>query len=64
MDRIHAGSSKGKPKHTALLATTQLRPIQIAYIKILYFKHFTALSDSNTTNDMLTIILMLISMEH
>ena len=57
MDRIHAGSSKGKPKASSIIGNNiQLRPIpDSAYqIEILYFKHFTALSDSNTTNDMLT----------
>ena len=57
MDRIHAGSSKGKPKAYSIIGNNiQLRPIpDSAYqIEILYFKHFTALSDSNTTNDMLT----------
>ena len=57
MDRIHAGSSKGKPKEYSIIGNNiQLRPIpDSAYqIEILYFKHFTALSDSNTTNDMLT----------
>ena len=57
MDRIHAGSSKGKPKAYSIIGNNiQLRPIpDSAYqIEILYFKHFTPLSDSNTTNDMLT----------
>jgi hypothetical protein len=57
MDRIHAGSSKGKPKAFSIIGNNiQLRPIpDSAYqIEILYFKHFTALSDSNTTNDLLT----------
>ena len=57
IDRIHAGSSKGKPKAYSIIGNNiQLRPTpDSAYqIEILYFKHFTALSDSNTTNDMLT----------
>ena len=57
MDRIHAGSSKGKPKAYSIIGNNiQLRPIpdSVYQIEILYFKHFTALSDSNTTNDMLT----------
>ena len=57
MDRIHAGSTTGKPKAFSIIGNNiQLRPIpDSAYqIEILYFKHFTPLSDSNTTNDMLT----------
>ena len=57
MDRVNAGSSKGKPKAYSIIGNNiQLRPIpDSAYeIEILYFKYFTALSDSNTTNDMLT----------
>lgn len=57
MDRIYAGSATGKPKAFSIIGNNiQLRPIpDSAYqIEILYFKHFTALSDSNTTNDMLT----------
>ena len=57
MDRIYAGSNKGKPKAYSIIGNDiQLRPIpDSAYeIEILYFKHFTALSDSAPTNDMLT----------
>jgi hypothetical protein len=57
MDRIHAGSSKGKPKAFSIIGNNiQIRPIpdSVYQIEILYFKHFTALSDSNTTNDLLT----------
>ena len=57
MDRIYAGSAKGKPRAFSIIGNNiQLRPTpDSAYqIEILYFKHFTALSDSNTTNDMLT----------
>jgi len=57
MDRIKGGSSKGKPKAYSIMGNTfQLRPIPDAIyeIEMLYFKYFTALSDSNTTNDMLT----------
>ena len=57
MDRIYAGSAKGKPKAFSIIGNNiQLRPIpdSVYQIEILYFKHFTALSDSNTTNDMLT----------
>jgi len=57
MDRIYAGSAKGKPKAFSIIGNNiQLRPMpdSVYQIEILYFKHFTALSDSNTTNDMLT----------
>lgn len=57
MDRIYAGSNKGKPKaYTIIGNDIQLRPLpDSAYeIEMLYYKYFTPLSDSNTTNDMLT----------
>jgi len=57
MDRIYAGSMKGKPRAYSIIGDDiQLRPIpDSAYeIEILYFKHFTALSDSAPTNEMLT----------
>ena len=57
MDRLNAGSSKGTPKaYTIKGNNIELRPIpDSAYqIEVSYYKHFTALSDSNTTNDMLT----------
>jgi len=57
MDRVRAGSTTGKPKAYSIMGNTfQLRPIPDAIyeIEILYYKYFTALSDSNTTNDMLT----------
>jgi len=57
MDRVRAGSTTGKPKAYSIIGNDiQLRPIPDAIyeIEILYFKHFTSLSDSNTTNDMLT----------
>jgi hypothetical protein len=57
MDRVRAGSTTGKPKAYSIMGNTfQLRPIPDAIyeIEILYYKHFTGLSDSNTTNDMLT----------
>lgn len=57
MDRVRAGSSTGKPKAYSIIGNTfQLRPIPdgVYEIEMLYFKYFTALSDSNTTNDMLT----------
>lgn len=57
MDRVRGGSTTGKPKAYCIIGNDiQLRPIPdgIYEIEILYFKHFTSLSDSNTTNDMLT----------
>ncbi len=57
MDRIYAGSMKGKPRAYSIIGNDiQLRPTpDSAYeIEILYFKHFTALSDSAPTNEMLT----------
>jgi hypothetical protein len=57
MDRIYAGSNKGKPKAYSIIGNDiQLRPTpdSVYEIEILYFKHFTALSDSSPTNDMLT----------
>ena len=57
MDRVRAGSNTGKPKAYSIIGNTfQLRPIPdgVYQIEMLYFKYFTALSDSNTTNDMLT----------
>ena len=57
MDRVNAGSSTGKPKAYSIIGNNfQLRPIpdSVYEIEMLYFKYFTPLSDSNTTNDMLT----------
>tara|TARA_R100000353_G_scaffold125173_1_gene88865 strand:+ start:945 stop:1571 length:627 start_codon:yes stop_codon:yes gene_type:complete len=57
MDRVHAGSTKGKPKAYSIIGNNiQLRPLpdSVYQIEMLYFKYFTPLSDSNTTNDMLT----------
>jgi len=57
MDRVRGGSSTGKPKAYSIMGNTfQLRPIPDAIyeIEMLYYKYFTGLSDSNTTNDMLT----------
>ena len=57
MDRLQAGSSVGCPKAYSIKGNTiQVRPIHdVVYeIEISYYKHFTPLSDSNTTNDMLT----------
>ena len=57
MDRLQAGSSVGCPKAYSIKGNTiQVRPIPdgVYEIEISYYKHFTPLSDSNTTNDMLT----------
>ena len=57
MDRVRGGSNTGKPKAYSIIGNNfQLRPIPdgVYEIEMLYFKYFTALSDSNTTNDMLT----------
>lgn len=57
MDRVQAGSDVGKPKAYSIKGNTiQLRPIPdgVYEIEISYYKTFAALSDSNTTNDMLT----------
>lgn len=57
MDRVRAGSTTGKPKAYSIIGNTfQLRPIpdSVYEIEMLYYKYFTGLSDSNTTNDMLT----------
>jgi hypothetical protein len=57
MDRIYAGSNKGQPKAYSIIANNiQLRPLpdSVYQIEMLYFKYFTPLSDTNTTNDMLT----------
>ena len=57
MDRVREGSNTGKPKAYSIIGNNfQLRPIPDAVyeIEMLYYKYFTALSDSNTTNDMLT----------
>ena len=57
MDKLQAGSSKGKPKVYSIIGNNiQIRPIPdgIYEIEMLYYKYFTPLSDSNATNDMLT----------
>ena len=57
MDRIYAGSNKGKPKAYSIIGNDiQLRPLpdSVYEIEILYFKHFAPLSDSAPTNEMLT----------
>jgi hypothetical protein len=57
MDRVRGGSTKGKPKAYSVIGNTfQLRPLPdgVYEVEMLYYKYFTGLSDSNTTNDMLT----------
>ena len=57
MDRLQAGSSVGCPKSYSIKGNDiQIRPIPdgVYEIEIAYYKTFTPLSDSNTTNDMLT----------
>ena len=57
MDRLQAGSQTGCPKtYTIKGNDIQIRPIPdgVYEIEISYYKTFAALSDSNTTNDMLT----------
>ena len=57
MDRIKGGSSTGQPRVYSIIGNNfQLRPIpdSVYEIEMLYYKYFTPLSDSNTTNDMLT----------
>jgi len=57
MDRIYAGSNKGKPRAYSIIGNDiQLRPLpdSVYEIEMLYYKYFTPLSDSAPTNDMLT----------
>ena len=57
MDRLNAGSSRGTPKaYTIKGNNIEIRPLPdgVYEIEVSYYKHFAALSDSNTTNDMLT----------
>ena len=57
MDRLQAGSSTGMPKAYSIKGNDiQIRPLPdgVYEIEISYYKTFTPLSDSNTTNDMLT----------
>ena len=57
MDRLNAGSQTGCPKAYSIKGNNiQLRPIPdgIYEIEVAYYKTFAPLSDSNTTNDMLT----------
>ena len=57
MDRLQAGSNTGCPKAYSIKGNNiQIRPIPdgVYEIEVSYYKTFTPLSDSNTTNDMLT----------
>jgi len=57
MDRLQAGSSTGMPKAYSIKGNDiQIRPLPdgVYEIEVSYYKTFTPLSDSNTTNDMLT----------
>ena len=56
MDRIHAGSSKGKPKAYSIIGNDlQLRPTpdSVYQIELLYHKYAKPLSDSNQSNEIL-----------
>ena len=57
MTRIWAGSAKGKPEVFTIIADNVRlgpNPDAVYTTSMLYYKTFTALSDSATTNDMLT----------
>ena len=57
MSRMQAGSSKSKPQVFAIIADKVRlgpNPDAVYTTSMLYYKAFTALSDSATTNDMLT----------
>tara|TARA_R110000737_G_scaffold330319_1_gene345898 strand:+ start:152 stop:781 length:630 start_codon:yes stop_codon:yes gene_type:complete len=57
MTRIWAGSSKGRPEVFTIIADNVRlgpNPDAVYTTSMLYYKTFTALSDSATTNDMLT----------
>ena len=57
MSRIQAGSSKSKPQVFTIIADKVRlgpNPDAVYTTSMLYYKAFTALSDSATTNDMLT----------
>ena len=57
MTRLWAGSSKGKPEVFTIIADNVSlgpNPDAVYTTSMLYYKTFTALSDSATTNDMLT----------
>ena len=56
MDRIHAGSSKGKPKAYSIIGNDlQLRPTpdSVYEIELLYHKYAQPLSDTNQSNEIL-----------
>jgi len=56
MDRVYAGSIKGKPKaYSIMVNDIQLRPTPdgVYQIELLYYKHVNPLSDSNATNEIL-----------
>jgi hypothetical protein len=56
MDRVYAGSMKGKPKaYSIMVNDIQLRPTPdgVYQIELLYYKHVNPLSDSNATNEIL-----------
>ena len=57
MSRLWAGSAKGKPQVFTIIADKVRlgpNPDAVYTTSMLYYKTFTALSDSATTNDMLT----------
>ena len=57
MTRLWAGSSKGRPEVFTIIADNVRlgpNPDAVYTTSMLYYKAFTALSDSATTNDMLT----------
>ena len=57
MSRMQAGSSKSKPQVFTIIADNVRlgpNPDAVYTTSMLYYKAFTALSDSATTNDMLT----------
>ena len=57
MTRLWAGSSKGRPEVFTIIADNVRlgpNPDAVYTTSMLYYKTFTALSDSATTNDMLT----------
>ena len=57
MSRLQAGSTKAKPKVFTIIADNVRlgpNPDAVYTTSMLYYKTFTALSDSATTNDMLT----------
>jgi len=57
MDRLWAGSTTGKPLTFTIIGDNYLlgpAPDSAYTVELVYYKKFTALSDSATTNDMLT----------